>query len=250
MANALRSGNPFMKSESFKGQAGLIDRGETMTIQGTVNKTAILALLVFASALWVWYQFIDVEFLDGIQLYIAGGAIGGLIMALIVIFRKTTAPYLAPIYALLEGLFLGGISVMMEISYPGIVFQAILLTFGILFGLLFVYKARLIKVTENFKLMVASATIGIGLVYLVSIIGGFFGFQIPMIHEGGTVGIIFSLVVVAIAALNLVMDFDFIEEASENGAPKYMEWYGAFGLIVTLVWLYIEILRLLSKLRD
>jgi uncharacterized YccA/Bax inhibitor family protein len=155
----------------------------------------------------------------------------------------------APIYAVLEGLFLGGISAIFEMSYPGIVIQAVALTFGTLFCLLAAYKSRLIKVTENFKLGIVAATGAICLIYLVSIIMGFFGASIPMIHSSGPLGIGFSLFVVTIAALNLVLDFDFIERGSEMGAPKYMEWYGAFGLVVTLVWLYIEILRLLSKLR-
>ena len=245
-----RSSNPALKTESFESDNSLIDHNNTMTIQGTVNKTALMGVLVFAAALYVWYQYINAETLFGIELFVGGGFIGGFVLALIIICRKKSAPYLAPVYAILEGLALGGLSVMMELRFPGIVLQAILLTMGILFGLLFIYRAGIIKVTENFKLMVASATMGIALVYLVSFIGSFFGFQIPMIHEGGTVGIIFSLVVVAIASLNLVMDFDFIEEAAEKRVPKYMEWYGAFGLMVTLIWLYIEILRLLSKLRD
>jgi uncharacterized YccA/Bax inhibitor family protein len=245
-----RSSNPALKTESFESDSNLIDLNQTMTIQGTVAKTALMGVLVFAAALFVWYQYIDAEVLRGIELFMGGGFLGGFVLALVIIFKKKTAPYLAPVYAVLEGLALGGLSVLMELRFPGIVLQAILLTMGILFGLLFIYRAGLIKVTENFKLMVASATMGIALVYLVSFVGSFFDFQIPMIHEGGTIGIIFSLVVVAIASLNLVMDFDFIEEAAENKVPKYMEWYGAFGLMVTLIWLYIEILRLLSKLRD
>ena len=181
--------------------------------------------------------------------WIAGGAIGGLIVAIITVFKKHWSYVTAPIYALLEGLMLGGISAMMEAIYPGIVFQAIALTFGVLFSLLFAYKTRLIKVTENFKLGVAAATGGIFLIYLVSWIAGMFGTGIPYIHESGLIGIGFSLFVVVIAALNLVLDFDFIEKGAENGAPKYMEWYAAFGLMVTLIWLYIEILRLLTKLR-
>jgi uncharacterized YccA/Bax inhibitor family protein len=156
---------------------------------------------------------------------------------------------MATVYAALEGLFLGAISAYFEMAYQGIVTQAIILTMGVLFSLLALYKFRIIKVTENFKMIVVAATGGIALIYLVSFIGGFFGLNMPFIHEGGTFGIIFSVVVVIVAALNLVMDFDFIEEGSEKGAPKYMEWYAAFGLMVTLIWLYLEILRLLSKLR-
>jgi uncharacterized YccA/Bax inhibitor family protein len=182
--------------------------------------------------------------------WIFGGAIGGFIVAMITVFKKQWAAMTAPLYALLEGLVLGGISSMLEGSYPGIVIQAVGLTFGTLFGLLFAYKSGMIKATENFKLGVVSATGGIAVVYLVTMLLGFFGIHMPYIHESGMIGIGFSLFVVIIAALNLVLDFDFIENVAAQGAPKYMEWYGAFGLMVTLIWLYIEILRLLSKLRE
>jgi uncharacterized YccA/Bax inhibitor family protein len=179
-----------------------------------------------------------------------GGLIGGFVMVLITVFKKEWSMVTTPIYALLEGLFLGGISAIFEAQYPGIVIQAIALTFGTMFCLLVAYTSRLIKVTQNFRLGIAAATGGIFLIYLVSFGLSFFGINIPYIHESGLVGIGFSLFVVVIAALNLVLDFDFIENGAERGAPKYMEWYGAFGLMVTLVWLYIEILRLLSKLRS
>ncbi|MEO8353673.1 MAG: Bax inhibitor-1/YccA family protein, partial [Chthoniobacteraceae bacterium] len=156
----------------------------------------------------------------------------------------------APAYALVEGVFLGGISAIYEAQFGGIVFQAVLMTFGTLFALLAAYQTGLIKATENFKLGIVAATGGIFMVYIASIVLGFFGIQIPGIFGNGTVGILFSVVVVIIAALNLVLDFDFIEQGAEVGAPKYLEWYGAFGLMVTLVWLYLEILRLLSKLRS
>ena len=178
------------------------------------------------------------------------GAIGGFAVALVTVFKKTWSAITAPVYALLEGLFLGGISAVFEARFPGIVIQAVGLTFGTLLCLLFAYKSGLIKATENFKLGIVAATGGIGMIYLVSIFFGFFGIQIPFIHESGIIGIGFSLFVVVIAALNLVLDFDFIESGSEMGAPRYMEWYAAFGLMVTLIWLYIEILRLLSKLRS
>jgi uncharacterized YccA/Bax inhibitor family protein len=176
------------------------------------------------------------------------GAIAGFVVALITIFNKKVAPFTAPLYAVCEGVFLGAVSSMFEKQFPGIVFQAILLTFGTLGSLLLAYTSRLIKVTENFKLGVVAATGGVALFYLVSMIMGFFGVQMPMIYGSGLVGIGFSVVVVIIAALNLVLDFDFIEQGAEQGAPRYMEWYAAFGLVVTLVWLYLEILRLLSKL--
>ena len=214
-----------------------------MTIQGTVNKTGLALLLLMASATLTWNS----PEASGL---IWAGALGGFIVALITIFNKTAAPYTVPVYAVLEGLFLGGISRIFESMYPGIVQQAVFLTFGTLGALLLAYRSGLIKATENFKLGVTAATGGIAFVYLVSIVMGFFGIHFSMIHSSGPMGILFSAFVVVIAALNLVMDFDFIEEGAENGAPKYMEWYGAFGLLVTLIWLYLEILRLLAKLRQ
>jgi len=171
-------------------------------------------------------------------------------MALVTIFKPVWAPVTAPIYALLEGLALGAISAYFQARFPGIVIQAVALTFGVLFALLLAYRSGLIPVTENFRLGIVAATGGIAIFYLVAIGLGFFGIRIPMLHEGSWLGIGFSVFVVIIAALNLVLDFDFIEKGAEQGAPKVMEWYAAFGLIVTLVWLYLEILRLLSKLRS
>jgi len=183
--------------------------------------------------------------------WMIGGAIGGLIFGLITAFKPTAAPYTAPVYAALEGLFLGGISALFELMYPGIVVQAVALTFGTLGALLLAYTSGLIKPTENFKLGITAATGAIFLVYMVSMVMNMFGSGgIGFIHDSGPIGIGFSVVVVIIAALNLVLDFDFIESGAKRGAPKYMEWYGAFGLLVTLVWLYLEILRLLSKLRS
>ena len=178
-----------------------------------------------------------------------GGAIGGFILALVTIFKKQWSPITAPLYALVEGFFLGAISAVYNAQFQGIVLQAIMLTFGIMFALLFAYRSGLIKATENFKLGVTAATGGIALIYIATLVLRLFGIQVPFIHDSGLIGIGFSLVVVVIASLNLVLDFDFIESGVEAGAPKYMEWYGAFGLMVTLVWLYLELLRLLSKLR-
>jgi uncharacterized YccA/Bax inhibitor family protein len=169
---------------------------------------------------------------------------------MVAIFKPTTAPIAAPIYALLEGLFLGGISSIMEARFPGIVIQAVGLTFGTLFALLFAYKSGLIKATENFKLGVTAATGGIFMMYMVSFILGFFGMNVPFIHGNGIMGIGISGFIVVIAALNLVLDFDFIEHGVEQGSPKFMEWRAALGLMITLVWLYLEILHLLSKLRS
>ena len=225
---ALRSGNPALTSKIFL-ELGRADTANAMTIQGTVNKTGLALLLLMASATLTWNS----PEASGL---IWVGALGGFIVALITIFNKTAAPYTVPVYAVLEGLFLGGISRIFESMYPGIVQQAVFLTFGTLGALLLAYRSGLIKATENFKLGVTAATGGIAFVYLVSIVMGFFGIHFSMIHSSGPMGILFSAFVVVIAALNLVMDFDFIEEGAENGAPKYMEWYGAFGLLVTLIW--------------
>jgi len=257
----MRTANPALNAKVFS-DARSLDAGSAMTLQGTVNKTFVLLGLLVLSASWVWGKVMQpVPVLEGIE-GVAGsippvvgplmmlGVFGGMIVGFVTIFKKKWAPVTAPIYALCEGLFIGGISAIFEVQYPGIVIQAVALTFGTLFCLLTAYKSGLIKPTENFKLGIVAATGAICLIYFVSIIMGFFGASIPMIHSSGPVGIAFSLVVVTIAALNLVLDFDFIEQGVTMGIPKYMEWYAAFGLIVTLVWLYIEILRLLSKLRS
>lgn len=249
----MRSGNPALKESTFLdlGSGTVVSRGgDVMTINGTVSKTGILLLLCAITATFAWMQVSTPAGIANAGIYVWGGALGGLALALLVMFKKEWAAITAPLYALVEGFFLGAISAMYEARFEGIVFQAVLLTFGTLFALLFAYRSGLIKATENFKMGVVAATGGIFLVYLATIVLGLFGIQIPMIHDNGLVGIGFSLFVVVIAALNLVLDFDFIETGAERGAPKYMEWYGAFGLMVTLVWLYLEFLRLLSKLQS
>ena len=251
----IRSGNPALKESTFLDSAtGVVvtrDAG-AMTLNGTVNKTGLLLLLAVMTAAYAWSQTLDVggNLSATAPYYLWGGVIGGLVLALVTVFKKEWSPVTAPLYALVEGLFLGSISAIYNARFEGIVFQAVLLTFAIMFALLMAYRSGLIKATENFKLGVVAATGGIFLVYLATIVLGFFGIKIPMIHDSGLVGIGFSLFVVVIASLNLVLDFDFIESGVEQGAPKYMEWYGAFGLMVTLVWLYLEILRLLSKLQS
>lgn len=251
----MRSGNPALKESTFLdlGSGAVVSRdGEAMSLNGTVNKTAILLLLTVLTAAFAWSQALTPagELAPGFGIYVWGGAIGGFVIALVTVFKKAWSPVTAPMYALVEGFFLGAISAMYNHLYEGIVLQAVMLTFGTLFALLMAYRSGLIKATENFKLGVVAATGGIMLVYLASIVLRMFGMNIPLIHESGIVGIGFSLFVIVIAALNLVLDFDFIETGVEQGAPKYMEWYGAFGLMVTLVWLYLEFLRLLAKLRD
>jgi uncharacterized YccA/Bax inhibitor family protein len=218
-----------------------------MTIQGTVNKTLLMLVFVLIPAVWVWHTFFTSGNPQAIMPWLYGGLIGGFIVALVTIFKKQWSPFTAPLYSVLEGLAIGGISAFFEAQFPGIVIQAVALTFGTLLCLLLVYKSGIIKVTENFKMGVVAATGGVALIYVITIVIGFFGIRMPYIHESGTIGIIFSLIVVIIAALNLVLDFDFIEKGAASGAPKFMEWYAAFGLMITLIWLYLEILRLLAK---
>jgi uncharacterized YccA/Bax inhibitor family protein len=245
----MRTSNPALNEKAFRNSRAQ-ESSSAMSIQGTVNKTVIMLGILFCTATLTWHQFQKTGDPSTVMPWMMIGAIGGLILSLVIIFSNKTAPYMAPIYAALQGFFLGGLSAIVEVNYPGIAFQATVLTFGTLFGLLAAYKSGMVRATENFKLGVVAATGGIGLVYLASFVMGFFGINMPFIHEGGIIGIGFSAFVVVIAALNLVLDFDFIEEGSKMGAPKHMEWYAAFGLMVTLVWLYIEIVRLLMKLRD
>jgi len=245
-----RTGNPALREKVFtdevsKGAPGLRSGqvAAKMTIRGTVNKTFIMLGLTVLTAMWTWSN-------PSLIVLVLPAAIIGLVVAIVTIFKKELSPITAPVYSAVEGVVLGGISAMFEAKYPGIVFQAVVLTFGTLFCLLAAYKSGLIKATENFKLGVIAATGAVAVIYIISIVLSFFGINMPMIHSSGPVGIIFSIVVVIIAALNLVLDFDFIETGEKVGAPKYMEWYGAFGLMVTLIWLYLEILRLLGKIRS
>ncbi len=254
----MRSGNPVLKDSTFLDlSSGSVYPGSAnaMSLNGTVNKTGILLLLTILTSAFAWSQTMvqtpeGMQVAPGAMIYMIGGAIGGFVLALITAFKKEWSPVTAPLYALVEGFFLGSISAIYNAQFEGIVLQAVMLTFGTLFALLFAYRSGLIKATENFKLGVAAATGGIALIYLATIVLGLFGIKIPYIHESGLIGIGFSLFVIVVAALNLVLDFDFIESGVEAGAPKYMEWYGAFGLMVTLVWLYVEFLRLLAKLQS
>ncbi len=224
---------------------------DIMTLEGTVSKSLFLIALVIGAGILGWQMNTMEAFAPYMHEILITCSIMGLITALITIFKKTMAPTTAPAYAVLEGITLGIFSFRYESIYSGIVMQAILLTVSVFVALLLCYKSGLIKPTENFRLGVISATMGIFFVYLLSFIGHFVGFAIPYLHESGPIGIGISAVIVVVAALNLVLDFDFIERGSERGdLPGYMEWYGAFGLLVTLIWLYIEILRLLAKLRD
>jgi uncharacterized YccA/Bax inhibitor family protein len=243
---ALRSGNPALTADTFRGTR--VRAGEdVMTVGGTVNKTALSLVILLVAAAYPW----NLGPADPrVGVFTMVGILGGLVAAIVTGFRRTWAPYTTPLYAALEGLALGGISVGFETRYPGLVSQAVFLTFGTLGALLVAYRSGLIRATENVKLGIVAATGGIFLVYLISFVMSFFGTSIPLIHSSGTFGIVFSVIVVGVAALNLVLDFDFIEEGAERGAPAYLEWYAAFGLLVTLVWLYLELLRLLAKLQE
>ena len=238
-----RSKNPALNSKIFN-ESLARDSSDVMTIQGTVDKTAIALSILLAAG---YFGYISLS-----PAIMWGGFIGGFIVAVVTIYKKTWAPYTVPIYAVLEGLALGGISFFYNSLYEGIVLQSITITVCILLSLLFAYRAKIIKATENFKLGVFAATGGIFLIYIVDFIMSFFGTGISIlnINNSSNFSILFSLGVVVIASLNLVIDFDFIEEGAEKGAPKYMEWYGTFGLLITLVWLYLEILRMLAKMRN
>jgi uncharacterized YccA/Bax inhibitor family protein len=220
---------------------------EPMTVNGAINKTFILFALLLAGSFVAWNAFAQ-GYADKSSMLMMVGAIGGFITAIAYIFTKNTA--LAWVYAVLEGLFLGGISAYFEKMYPGIAVQAIGGTFAALFSMLFLYRIGAIKCTEKFRSTILISTMSIMGIYLVEIIGAFFGMHIPAINTAGPIGIGFSLIVVAIASLNLIIDFDFIEQGAQRMMPKSFEWYGAFGLMVTLVWLYLEMLRLFAKLRD
>ncbi len=250
--NITKSSNPVLKEKAFGRDYTM--QSDVMTVNGTMNKTSILLLLVVASAVFTWNKFFDAIAINpesgmaAVLPWLAVGGIGGFIMVLVTVFRPQSSGISAPIYAILEGLFLGGISAIFEMQYSGIVMRAVALTLAVFVVMLFLYRSGAIKVTQRFKMGVFAATGGIALVYLLSFIGGFFGMNTSFLYGNSNLSIGISLFVVAIAALNLILDFSFIENASASGAPKYMEWYGAFGLMVTLVWLYLEILRLLSKL--
>ncbi|MHB1920709.1 MAG: Bax inhibitor-1/YccA family protein [Chitinophagaceae bacterium] len=244
-----KSGNPTLGKKAF--QATLAQGEEAMTFSGTINKFMFMFFMLMCSAVFTWHLY---SIHADVTPYIWGGMIGGFVLALVIMFKKEWSPYLAPAYGLMEGLFLGAISAvfndMFKVSAPFIIMQAVLLTFGVVIAMLVLYKTRIIKVTNKFRMIVVGATAGIAVFYFLTIILGFFHVNIPFVYQGSTLGIIFSLVVVAIAALNLVLDFDMIDSSAEAGLPKYMEWYGAFGLMVTIVWLYLEILRLLAKLNS
>lgn len=246
MANPFRSNNPILKDTAFTGE---ISSGATMTIEGTVNRAGILLLCVVVGAAWTWGLSHSPE-PEAALPWTYGGMFGGLVLALVTVFKKSWSPFTSPIYALLEGLFLGGVSAFFEKSYPGIAMQAVSLTIGVMIVMLVAYKFRIIQATPKFVLGVIIATGGIALVYVANLIlVMFFHSEIAVLSNGSPLAIGICIFAVIVAALNLIIDFDLIERGAQVGAPKYMEWYGAFGLMVTLVWLYVQFLRLLSNAR-
>ncbi len=243
-----KSGNPTLSEKAF-GSREYTGYTDAMTIRGTLNKFGFMFLMLLGTAFYSWKEFATG---GNVQPLMWTGAIGGLVVAFVIMFKKEWAPYLAPLYGLLEGLFIGAISAYYNAAFadkaPNIIMNAVGLTFGTVIAMYFLYSFKIIQATQKFKAVMVTAIAGIAIFYLLAFVLRMFGIQMAFLHEGSLFGIGFSLVVVAIAALSLILDFDMIERGAEAGAPKYMEWYCAFGLMVTIVWLYLEILRLLSKL--
>ncbi|MDE3234973.1 MAG: Bax inhibitor-1/YccA family protein [Bacteroidota bacterium] len=245
------SGNPTLSQKFFNktANASLQAQG-IMSVRGTLNKFGFLMMMVIGGAVYTWHLY-DTGNPTLMSTLMMVGIFGGLIAALGITFKPTWAGYLAPAYGILEGFFIGGLSAVMNDAfkekYPGLIMQAVGLTFGVAIAMFLLYNFRIIKATEKFKSIIITATMGIAIFYLLSMVVRMFGVNMPFLYDASPLGIGISLFVVAIAALNLIIDFDMIERGSEMGAPRYMEWYGAFGLLVTLVWLYIEILKLLSR---
>ena len=240
--------NPVLNENFVAGNsADRVITGQTMTVNGTLDKTMLLFLCALLPAAYTWQQFIA-GFTDKAGMLMTVGAIVGFIAALVASFTRNKI--FVPVYAVCEGLFLGGISAVFNAAYPGIVIQAVLATFAAMFTMLALYRLRVIQCTDKFRSVIYISTISIAVLYLIQWIASFFHYSIPAIFGAGTIGIGFSVIVVGIAALNLILDFDFIERGAQNMLPKDYEWFGAFGLMVTLVWLYVEMLRLLAKLRD
>lgn len=263
----MRTSNPALNDHTFD----MLDTTNSMTLKGTVVKTCILFTFLFAGFLFSWQKATDgyaqafkseqakvanssnpiaIEMPDSIWGMTIAGLLIGFVLGVVIIFKKHLSPFLSPIYAVAEGVVLGSISAAFEARYPGIVLQAAGATFGSLIGLLVAYSTGIIKVTENFKLGIFAATFGIFCMYMIDLLLMCFGIYVSAIHSNSLLSIAISLVIVCVAAFNLVLDFDFIENGVAKKSPKYMEWYGAFGLMVTLIWLYMEILRLLSKTKS
>ncbi|MFZ1800828.1 MAG: Bax inhibitor-1/YccA family protein [Chitinophagaceae bacterium] len=248
----LKSSNPTLSEKMWNRADGNVQAigTETMTVRGAINKFGFLLLLVIGAAVYTWN--LHAQLADNtMNTLMMVGIFGGLIVAIAISFKPTWAPLLAPLYAILEGFFLGGISVlfnsMFAEKYPGLIMQAVGLTFGVAIAMFILYNFRIIKVTDKLRSVIISATMGILLFYVISMVLRLFHVNVGFTYDSSLLGIGISLFIVAIAALNLLLDFDMIERGASGGAPKFMEWYGAFGLLVTIVWLYIEILKLLSR---
>jgi uncharacterized YccA/Bax inhibitor family protein len=246
MSDLLRTSNPALNAKTFDNRVSIT--GEAMTMQGTVHKTGFLLLCAIATAGWTWWSAGTQP--ETVTLYLWGGLIGGVVFALATIFKKEWSPVTAPIYALCEGLALGGFSAVLNQVYSGIVLQAIGLTAAVTAVMLLLYTSGAIRATPKFTIGVVAATGGIFLFYVIDFVMGFFGHHVSLLYSNGPWGIAISVLIVIVAALNLILDFDFVETGVHGGAAKYMEWYGAFGIMVTLVWMYIEILHLLSAMRS
>lgn len=246
----MRTSNPALTQSTFNGLQGTVPRDEAMTIGGAINRTAMLLLLVLLSAGFTWNLFLKAGDPAAVAPWMMGGLIAGLVTAMVTMFKKEWSAITAPLYAIFEGLFLGGLSSIMEAQYPGIVIQAVGATFATLGVMLFLYKSGIIQPTEKFIFGVVAATGAVFVVYLATWVLSFFGVSSNVLFGNGLLGIGFSIVVAGIAALNLILDFAIIEQSAQRGMPRYMEWYGAFALMVTLIWLYLEILRLIGNLRS
>ena len=250
-----KSGNPALSDKTFESgrfanELEALDY-ERMTVQGAAGKFGIMMLALFFAAGWAW---IRIPQSPNVMLWMGGSAIGGLILAMIIIFKPKLASKLALGYALLEGIFLGTLSALVNAAfasrYPGLAGQAVLLTLGVAIAMFALYYFRILKATPIFTKVVVMATMGIALFYLINMVLRLFGSGMPFLHDSSPLSIGISLFVVGIAALNFILDFDQIERGARSGAPKHMEWYGAFGLMLTIVWLYLEILKLLMKLAN
>lgn len=245
----IRSGNPTLNDKTFESwPEGLVQDGQAMTLNGTINKSLLLLFLVVAPALYTFNMVMNGPIYASVGTYIIALVIAAFVLAIAITLKKTWAPYLAPVYAVLQGTALGFISGFYNYAFDGIVLQAVGITASMLLGMLLLYRFEVIRATEKFRSIVMAATAGIAIYYVIALGGQLVGFEMPLIHDSGLYGIIFSLVVVVVAALNLILDFDLIDRGIAVGAPRYFEWYTSFSLLVTLIWLYLEILRLLSKL--
>jgi len=247
MPRLLRTSNLALNSKTFDGHHAVADEA-AMTLQGTVNKTGILLVVAFLSSAWTW-GLARSQPPEAVLSWILGAGFAGFLVALLTVARKDLSPLTAPSYAVLEGLVMGGVSSLLDIRFPGIAIHAVGLTFGTLAVLLLAYATGLVRANEKLATGIVAATGAIAVVYVVDLGLRFFGRQVPLINDAGPWGIGVSLLIVAVAALNLILDFDFVRTGADEHAAKYMEWYGAFAILVTLIWLYFEVLRLLAKIR-